>query len=81
MGGQAFYGYKMDPNHKKKIIVDENVRHIIEMIFQMCIDGSTTRQIASYLNQYKNADDRSKALTGRLIRLEEKLAVDMRPYL
>ena len=37
-----------------------------------------------YLNghpQYAAADERSKALAGRLIRLEERFAADLRPYL
>lgn len=34
-----------------------------------------------YLNQYKAADEKTKDITKRLIKLEEKLAVDIRPFL
>ena len=39
------------------------------------------KSLSKYLNKYKGADARSKALTGRLIGLEEQLSVDIRPYL
>jgi hypothetical protein len=34
-----------------------------------------------YLNQYRAADEASKSIARRLIRLEEQLTADMRPYL
>ena len=34
-----------------------------------------------YLNQYKAADENSKDIVKRLIRLEENLAADLRPFL
>ena len=39
------------------------------------------KSLSKYLNQYKAADEKSKALAKRLIRLEEQLAVDIRRFL
>ena len=39
------------------------------------------KSLNRYLNEYKAADERSKDLAKRLIRLEEKLTGDMRAYL
>lgn len=50
MGGFAFYGYTMAPKEKHKIVVDEQVRHIIIRIFDECIAGSSMMQIAKRLN-------------------------------
>lgn len=50
-GGHPFYGYKKDPSNRHKIIVDENVRPNIELIYQYCIDGLSSREIAKTLNE------------------------------
>lgn len=50
MGGYAFYGYRKDPQNKHKIVVDEQVRHIITRIFDECIAGASATQIAKRLN-------------------------------
>ncbi len=39
------------------------------------------KSLSRYLNQYAAADEKSKDITKRLIKLEEKLAVDIRPWL
>ena len=39
------------------------------------------KSLSRYLNQYKAADERSKDITKRLIRLEQSLAEDLRQYL
>ena len=49
-GGSAFYGYRIDPQNKQHLVVDENVRPIVEMIFRDCLNGMTQRQIAQKLN-------------------------------
>lgn len=49
-GGYAFYGYTVDPKNKHKILVDEGVKPIVERIFQECIEGRSTAQIAQGLN-------------------------------
>ena len=60
-------------------MLDDSDQTVADLMTDGCNMG--VKSLSRYLNQYKNADDRSKALTGRLIRLKEKLAVDMRPYL
>lgn len=49
-GGQAFYGYLIDPKNKYRLIVDEKVRSNVELIFSLCIKGFSTAQIAQELN-------------------------------
>ena len=39
------------------------------------------KSLNRYLNQYKAADEESKDITKRLIRIEESMAEDVRPYL
>lgn len=50
-GGWGFYGYLPNPADKHKLVVDENVRPVVEKIFALCIAGSSTTQIACQLNQ------------------------------
>lgn len=52
-GGQAFYGYRLDPSDKHKLLVDEDVRTTIERIFEWCIEGLSTMEIAKRLNARK----------------------------
>lgn len=47
LGWKAPYGYKKDPNDKHKIIVDEEVRPIIERMFNLILEGKSPRQIAN----------------------------------
>lgn len=39
------------------------------------------KSLSRYLNEYKAADEVSKDITKRLIKLEEELAVNMRGFL
>lgn len=52
-GGQAFYGYRLDPADKHKLLVDEAVRTTVERIFEWCIAGMSTMEIAKRLNALK----------------------------
>lgn len=47
LGWKAVYGYKKDPNDKHKIIIDEEVRPIIERMFNLALEGKSPRQIAN----------------------------------
>jgi len=49
-GGAAFYGYKVDPKDKHKLLIDENVSAIVIRIFTECIAGKSASQIAKKLN-------------------------------
>lgn len=47
LGWKAVYGYKKDPNDKHKLIVDEEVRPIVERMFNLVLEGKSPRQIAN----------------------------------
>lgn len=47
LGWKAIYGYKKDPQNKYKLIVDENVRYIVERIFKLALEGKSPKQIAN----------------------------------
>ncbi len=52
-------------------------------IAQLMIDGCSkgTSSLSRYLNQYKAADERSKDIAKRLIALEDRLTLELRPFL
>ena len=52
-------------------------------IADLMTDGCNmgVKSLSKYLNQYKAADEESKTLAKKLIRLEEQLGVDMRKFL
>ena len=45
------YGYKKDPTQKNHLIVDENVREIVEKIFELYSKGKGAKYIAETLNK------------------------------
>lgn len=47
------YGYRKDPEDKKKWIVDEEAAAIVQKIFALCMDGMGPTQIAKWLRQNK----------------------------
>ena len=50
LGWKAPYGYMKDPNDKYKLIVDENVRGVVERIFNLALEGNGTKKIAHILS-------------------------------
>ena len=54
-----------------------------ETIAELMTDGCNmgVKSLNRYLNQYKAADDRAKAITKKLINLETDLCSDLRVYL
>ena len=54
-----------------------------KIIADLMTDGCNmgVKSLSQYLNQYKAADEKSKDITKRLIRLEEQMAVDLRVWL
>lgn len=62
-----------------KLAMQESDETIADLMTDGCNMG--VKSLSQYLNQYKAADEKSKDLTKRLIRLEEQLAVDLRGYL
>ena len=54
-----------------------------ESLAELMTDGCNmgVKSLSRYLNQYKAADDRAKAITKKLINLETDLCSDLRVYL
>ena len=51
LNGVAFYGYRKDPSDKYHLLVDEEVRWVIRVIFMMSVQGRSTTEIAKWLNE------------------------------
>ena len=62
-----------------KLAVNESDHTIADLITDGCNMG--VKSLNKYLNQYKAADEVSKDICKRLIKLEEKLAIQLREYL
>ena len=62
-----------------KIRMKEEDGTIADLMTDGCNMG--VKSLSRYLNQYAAADEKSKDIACRLIRLEESLAVDLRKYL
>ena len=62
-----------------KLAIDKSDNTIAEIMTDGCNMG--VKSLSRYLNQYKAADEKSKDIAKRLIKLEEKLAVDIRRFL
>lgn len=62
-----------------KLVLNESDQTIASLMTDGCNMG--VKSLQKYLNQYQAADEASKDIAKRLIHLEEKLVVDIRPYL
>ena len=62
-----------------KLTVEPEDGTIADLMTDGCNMG--VKSLNRYLNQYQAADETSKSIAKRLIRLEEQLAVDIRGYL
>lgn len=62
-----------------KLKLDESDATIADLMTDGCDMGA--KSLSRYLNQYAAADETSKDICKRLIRLEEKLGVQLRDYL
>ncbi|MBD5455476.1 MAG: hypothetical protein HDR23_03190 [Lachnospiraceae bacterium] len=62
-----------------KLVMDESDETIADLMTEGCNMG--VKSLNKYLNQYKAADEKTKDITKRLINVEERLVVDIRPYL
>lgn len=51
LAGVPCYGYRKDSNDKHKWLVDEEAAEVIRLIYQLCIDGNGTQQIAQILRE------------------------------
>lgn len=50
IGAFAPFGYKKDDKDKHKLVIDKEVSHIIERIFNMKIEGYSSKATADFLN-------------------------------
>lgn len=62
-----------------KMAFDDGDNTIADLITDGCNMG--VKSLSRYLNQYKNADSKSRDITGRLVKIEDKLAQDIRQFL
>ena len=62
-----------------KLNMEESDTTIADLMTDGCNMG--VKSLSRYLNQYKAADEVSKDIAKRLIKLESQLASDIRPYL
>lgn len=65
------YGYKRHPTIKNKLIVDEQVRNVVEKIFEMYANGHGSVEIVNYLNNKKYLSPTGYRKTG-LVQDENK---------
>ncbi len=68
-----------DMKTKMMLAIRESDAEIANLMTNGCNMG--VKSLSRYLNQYAAADESSKDIAKRLIRLEEKLADDLRDYL
>ena len=66
-------------NTNVKLAVNESDKVIADLMTDGCNMG--IKSLNKYLNQYEAADEKSKTLAKKLIKLEEKLAEDVKSYL
>lgn len=69
----------MKTNMKLGIGTEDNDKIIADLMTDGCNMG--IKSLNKYLNQYKNADEVSRKLCMRLIKIEEKLCEDLEDYL
>ncbi|MBQ7580263.1 MAG: hypothetical protein IJU39_03035 [Clostridia bacterium] len=62
-----------------KMMVDNSDSTVADLTVDGCDMG--VKSLSKYLNKYKAADEKSKDLAKRLIKLESDLSVDMREFL
>lgn len=62
-----------------KMAVDGNDHTAADLITDGCNMG--VKSLSRYLNQYKSADEKSRDITSRLVKIEDRLATDIRQFL
>ena len=51
LGAYAPYGYKKDPDNRRRLVVDENTAPVVRSIFEMRMGGASYRAIVTRLNE------------------------------
>ena len=62
-----------------KLMMHESDKTVADLITDGCDMG--VKSLSKYLNQYKAADERSKDIAKKLIKIEQRLGDDIRGYL
>ncbi len=62
-----------------KLVMNESDETIADLMVDGCDMG--VKSLSKYLNKYAAADEKSKDITKKLIKIEEQLSKDMRGYL
>ncbi len=62
-----------------KMAVDRSDNTVADLITDGCNMG--IKSLSRYLNQYKNADTKSRDITKRLVTIEDRLVSDIRQFL
>lgn len=62
-----------------KLTVNESDETVADLMVDGCNMG--VKSLSKYLNQYKAADEKSKNIAKKLIKIEDDLSVSMRSYL
>ena len=62
-----------------KLVMHQSDHTVADLMTDGCNMG--VKSLSKYLNQYKAADERSKDICKKLIKLEEQLAIDVRDFL
>ena len=62
-----------------KLMMHESDKTVADLMTDGCDMG--VKSLSKYLNQYKAADERSKDVAKKLIKIEQKLGDDIRGYL
>ncbi|HES4481320.1 TPA: recombinase family protein [Streptococcus pyogenes] len=53
IGSKAPFGYLKDTNNKRRLIIDEKTKPIIELIYKLCLEGKGTQLISQELMNRK----------------------------
>ena len=62
-----------------KLAMEDSEKTVADLMTDGCNMG--VKSLTRYLNEYKAADETSKDICKRLIKMEDKLAIDLRRYL
>lgn len=82
-------GHGKDPNPMARVMSWMKINFKMlekgddKTIAALMVDGCNmgVKQLSTYLNEYEDADDKSKRLAKRLINCEEKMAKQLKNYL
>lgn len=53
IGSKAPFGFKKDPDDKHRLIIDERVKPIIELVYELCLEGKGTQLISQKMMKRK----------------------------